>query len=97
MFLSPITPEEISKSILSLSSNKSSGPNSIPIKILKLLHQDISIPLSDIFNLSFIKSHFPSTLKLSKVIPVFKKGSPLESSNYRPVSLLSNVRNYFKR
>jgi hypothetical protein len=97
MFLSPITPEEISKSILSLSSNKSSGPNSIPIKILKLLHQDISIPLSDIFNLSFIKGHFPSTLKVSKVIPVFKTVSPLQFSNYRHISLLSNVENYLKR
>ena len=34
---------------------------------------------------------FPSVLKTSKVIPVFKKDSKLDYSNYRPISLLSNI------
>ena len=41
---------EISFIISSLDSNKSSGSNSIPVKILKLLKNDISQKLSDIFN-----------------------------------------------
>jgi len=64
---------------------------------LKLVHRDISSPLSDIFNLSFTTGLFPSTLKLSKVIPIFKKGSPLETSNYRPISLLSNIEKIFEK
>ena len=35
-FISPTTPEEVYKSIQELQVNKSSGPNSIPTKILKL-------------------------------------------------------------
>ena len=34
---------------------------------------------------------FPSVLKTAKVVFVFKKNSKLDYSNYRPISLLSNV------
>ena len=34
---------------------------------------------------------FPLLLKTAKVIPVFKKDSKLDYSNYRPISFLSNV------
>ena len=34
---------------------------------------------------------FPLVLKTSKVVPVFKKDSKLDYSNYCPISLLSNV------
>ena len=36
-------------------------------------------------------SVFPSVLKTAKVVPVFKKDSKLDYSNYRSISLLSNV------
>ena len=39
--------------ISSLDSQKSSNPNSIPVKFLKLLKNVISQQLSDIFNMSF--------------------------------------------
>ena len=35
-------------------------------------------------------SVFPSVLKTAKVVPVFKKDSKLDYSNYRLISLLSN-------
>jgi len=92
IFLNPVLPVEVLKIINSLSSNKSSGPHSIPIKILNLIKHDLTIPLSFLFNLSFSSGSFPTLLKSSKVIPIFKnKGSPLEVSNYRPISLLSNI------
>ena len=34
---------------------------------------------------------FPSVLKTAEVVPVFKKDSKLNYSNYGPISLLSNI------
>ena len=40
---------------------------------------------------------FPSVSKTSKVIPIYKASSKLECSNYRPISLLSNIDKILKR
>ena len=55
-FLTPTDKNEIAFIMSSLDSHKSSGPNSIPVKILKLLKNDISQQLSDIFNMSDLRS-----------------------------------------
>ena len=52
-FLTPIDSTEVSNIISSLNQNKSDGPNSIPIKTLKLLNKDISDQLAILFNQSF--------------------------------------------
>ena len=41
--------------------------------------------------MSFTSDVFPSALKLAKVVPVHKKDSKLDFSNYIPISLLSNL------
>ena len=79
--------EEIYKIIKSLNSNKSCGPNSIPTKVLHLLQDQISNHLATICNLSFSTGVFPAILKTAEVIPIHKKNSKLEVSNYRPISL----------
>ena len=91
IFLQPTDKEEIANIISSFNSNKASGPNSIPYRILFLLKNGISKHLADLFNLSFMTGVFPSILKTAKVIPVFKKDSKLDYSNYLPISLLSNI------
>ena len=82
---------EIKTLISSLCQTKSSGPNSIPTFLLHLLKDDIATPLNKIFNLSLRSGIHPDILKVSKTIPIFKKGSRLLVSNYRPISLLSNL------
>ena len=82
---------EVKALIQQLEQGKSLGPNSIPTSILKLLQNEISVPLSQIFNLSFSSGTYPEKLRTSKTIPIFKKGSRLTACNYRPISLLSNL------
>ena len=89
--LTPTTPEEISDLIQTISSNKSTGTNSITTSILKKIKNEISIPLSAIINNSFENRIFPNLLKSAQVILVFKNGSRLSCNNYRPISLLSNI------
>ena len=91
IFLQPSDKEEIANIMSSLNSSEASGPNSIPYRILFLLKNDISKQLADLFNLFFLTGVFPSVLKTAKVVPVFKKDSKLDYSNYRPISLLSNI------
>ena len=56
-----------------------------------MLKEEICKPLNKIFNLSFSTGQYPNILKISKTIPIFKNGSRLLVSNYRPISLLSNL------
>ena len=78
----------------SLDSTKSVGPKITPTKTLKLLKNDISCQLADIFNMSFASGAYPSALKITKVVPVHKKDSKQDFSNYFPLSLLSNLDKY---
>ena len=44
--MKPIKPEEIYDTIKTLKNSKSSGPNNIPTKILKIIKKLISTPFS---------------------------------------------------
>ena len=48
--ISPVTHSEIEDIITSLKNGKSTGPFSIPVKLLKLVKSDISMLLACIFN-----------------------------------------------
>ena len=87
-FLAHVSHDEVFKIINTLQ-NKSAGPASIPVKLLKLIPDLIIIPLCNIINLSFVSGSFPDPLKIVKVIPIHKNGSTQDMNNYRPISLLS--------
>ena len=91
LFLTPTTANDIKNIINELNSKKTSGPGSIPTEILKLTNNIISKPLSEIINLSFESGIFPSILKCSKIIPIYKKGENTSINSYRPISQLSNI------
>ena len=69
-FINPTDKTETKNIILSLDPLKSIGPNIIPIKILKLLNNDISTQFAELFKLSFSEGVFPSILKT--FIPIYK-------------------------
>jgi hypothetical protein len=88
-FLFPTTAGEIENVISKSNNSKSTGPFSIPIPILKLIKNVLSGPLETIFNASFSTGIVPKSLKIAKVLPVFKKGLCTKLNNYRPISLLN--------
>ena len=59
IFLQPTDEEEISNILSSLNSNKASGPNSTPYRILFPLKHESSIQLADLFQLLFHEWCFP--------------------------------------
>ena len=98
LFVKPTTVDEIVQIISSLSQGKASGPNSLPNEILQMLKTDLAVPLAKILNLSFETGTYIDKLKISRGIAIFKEnGSSLECSNYRPISLLSNLNKIFEK
>ena len=69
--------------------NKSTGPYSIPLKLLKIIPDLIIKPLCSLINNSFLEGTFPDLLKIVKVVPIHKNNSNQEMNNFRPISLLS--------
>ena len=88
-YLSSVTSSGIEDEIDNINSRKATGPFSIPTKLLKLLKHVVSKPLEILFNYSFSQGKIPSSFKISRVIPVYKKGSPTTVDNYCPITLLS--------
>jgi retron-type reverse transcriptase len=74
-----------------MSCKKSCGPDELPISIFKNHGQLLSKPLQYLFNLSLKQGIVPTSLKIAKVIPIFKKGDRSLMSNYRPISLLNTI------
>jgi len=75
--------------VKSLQAKNSLDIDGISTKLLQKICTEISAPLSHIFNLSIQSGIFPSKLKTSRVVPIFKSGDATNMTNYRPISLLS--------
>jgi hypothetical protein len=85
------------KIIKLLKTKNASGYDEISDEILKWSAPFISSPLTYIFNKSLELGSFPSRLKYSTVIPIFKAGDRLNMSSFRPVSLLISFSKIFEK
>ena len=77
--------------LMSLKENKVNSLHVIPVRILKSVANSTSTPLSTIINQAISEGIYPSCLKTSKVFPIFKFGDKTDGSNYRPISILSDI------
>ena len=91
IFLTPVNDIEVQREINKLKLGKAAGIDAIPSKILKAASGAIIPNLVHIFNLAFTAGIYPDALKVSKVVPIFKKGDNKLPENYRPISLLSCI------
>ena len=60
------------KVIVNLDSSKASGPDCIPVVVLKKYEPELSYILAELFNMSLKESCFTNCFKVSSVVPVFK-------------------------
>ena len=93
-----ITPKMVKKVIMNLEISKASGPDSIPMVVLKNCEPQLSYMLPELFKKCLRESCFPDYWKVSLVVPVFKNvGERSTSKNYRPFSLFSAVSKIFEK
>ena len=93
-----VTPTMVRTVIMNLDLSKASGPDCIPVVVLKNCEPELSYILAELFNKCLKESSFPDCWKVSSVVPVFKNvGERSTAKNYRPVSLLSVVSKVFEK
>ena len=86
-----ISCESVTKKIKELKPNKAVGLDKVSSRMLKDAADIVAPSLTSLFNISINNGCFPSTWKLAKISPLFKKGSKQDPSNYRPISVLPTI------
>ena len=87
----------VKKVIMNLDLSKATGPDCIPVVVLKNCEPQLSYILAECFNKCLKEPCFPDCWKVSSVAPVFKNVEErFTAKNYHPVSLLSVVSKVFE-
>ena len=98
LHITSVTSKMVKKDMMNLDSSKASGPDCIPVVVLKNCEPELSYILAALFKKCLKESCFPDCWKVSSVVPVFKNvGEKSTARNYRPVSLLSVVSKVFEK
>ena len=91
LYFCPTVYLEVNKIISKLPNRASSEYDKINNRLLKLIKDEISKPLTDLFNMSLSQGTFPSKMKLSEIVPLHKGNKRTAPENYRPISLLVTI------
>jgi hypothetical protein len=91
----PVTSRQIQRTVSSFI-NKKCSLGEIPISIIKSVIKIIAPILSVLITNCVTSGVYPTNLKIARVVPIFKKGSKYSTTNYRPISVLSNFNKIFE-
>ena len=83
---------EVKRALGSITTNKASGDDGIPVELLQILKDDIKVPHS-ICQRIWKTQQWPQDRKRSVFIPIPKKGNAKECSNYCTIALISHTNN----
>ena len=86
-----ITEQSVLSRLLCLDSNKTPGPDQIHPCLLKNCAASLCTPICQLFKQSLYTGELPADWKNANVTHIHKKGSKSQASNYRPISLTSQV------
>lgn len=90
IFLTSTSHVEIHATIMQLK-DQTGGVDGINVKMLKSIAPYITIPLEYIFNTFIETSTRPDAHKTAEFVPIYKSGDKRLTTNYTPVSLISNL------
>ena len=82
---------EVKWALGSITTNKESGGEGIPIQLFEILKDDAVKVLHSICQQSWKTQQWPQDWKRSVFIPILKKGNAKECSNYRTIALISHT------
>ncbi|KAI8494431.1 hypothetical protein Bbelb_276570 [Branchiostoma belcheri] len=86
-----LSEEEVRQQLRTLQVGKSGGHDKITPRLLRLVADPISAPLTRLYNKSLLLGQVPTEWKKANVTPIHKAGNRHLTNNYRPISLLSTV------
>ena len=75
----------------SITTNKASGGDGIPVELFQILKDDAVKVLHSVCQQIWETQQWPQDWKRSVFIPVPNKGNPKECSNYRTIALISHA------
>ena len=82
---------KIKWAIGSITTNKLSGGDGIPVELFRMLKDDAVKVLHSIYQQIWKTQQWPQDWKRSVFIPIPKKGNAKECSNYRAIALISHA------
>ena len=82
---------EVKWALRSITMNKASGSDGIPVKLFQILKDDAVKALYSISQQIWKTQQWPQDRKWSVFIPIPKKGNVKECSNYHTVALISHA------
>ena len=84
-----ISEKGVEKALNRLSPSKATGPDKVPVRILKETANTITPILTTNYQQSINTGQIPEDWKNANIVAIFKKGDRSKPSNYRPVSFTS--------
>ena len=82
---------EVKWALESITTNKASGGNGIPVELFQILKDDAVKVLHSICQQIWKPQQWPQDWKRSIFIPIPKKGNAKECSNYHTIALISQA------
>ena len=82
---------EVKWALESITTNKASGGDGIPVELFQILKDDAVKVLHSICQQIWKTQQWPQDWKRSVLIPIPKKGNAKECSNYRTIALISHT------
>ena len=79
---------EVKRALKSITTNKASGDNGVPVELFQILKDDVVKLLHSICQQIWKTQQWPQHQKRAVFIPIPKKGNAKECSNYRTIALI---------